>query len=176
MTTFSDLNCAAKRALLWLLVLALQGLAFTAHAQGCPAGTYPWSGNGVFTCLPDPNYQQPNQQQPQASQTMKWADRWEALATDADTGTLGTSSGMASRSSAEKQALKDCKAKGGSNCKIQISNANGCMAMVLGDNLFNVQDGSSESEAIEKSMKECKSADKNCKVYYSNCSPPELVR
>ncbi len=48
--------------------------------------------------------------------------------------------------------------------------------MVLGDNLFNVQDGNSESEAVEKSMKQCKSADKNCKVFYSNCSPPELIR
>lgn len=160
---------------LGMLVLMLQVTSIV-HAQGCPAGTYAWSGNGVFTCLPDPSYQQPNQQQQQAAQTMKWADRWEALATDANTGTLGASSGMVSRSAAEKQALDDCRAKGGSDCKIQISNANGCMAMVLGDNLFNVQDGNSESEAVEKSMKQCKSADKNCKVFYSNCSPPELIR
>jgi hypothetical protein len=42
-----------------------------------------------------------------------WADRWGAIATDNSTGSLGASIGMTAKRKAQRQALEDCRSKGG---------------------------------------------------------------
>ncbi|SFR90128.1 protein of unknown function [Dyella sp. OK004] len=155
-------------------LLAFQTPAF---AQGCPAGTYPWSGNGVFTCLPDPSYNQ--QQQPQSTPSTllgKWESRWGAIATDESNGVVGSSTGMLKEQQAKDAAIADCKTKGGATCKFAVSYANGCGAMVVGDKRFNVDRAATEQEAIKLSMKACSAEDTNCHVYFSSCSQAVLVR
>lgn len=159
-----------------LLGLCLLATNMLAHAEGgtCPSGYYPISTPGSTGCAPIPGY---NQQQTATKPSMpRWESRWEALATDAKAGALGTATGRPSQESAEKSAIKDCQAKGGKICKLQISNANGCMAMIVGENVFNVQAGATESDAIQKGMKQCSVEDKNCRTYYSSCSLPTTTR
>ncbi|WP_425601660.1 DUF4189 domain-containing protein [Dyella subtropica] len=158
-----------------LTVFSLSALALhcaPAHAQGCPAGTYPMSGNGVFTCLPDPNYNQQQQSPQSATPTpvRAWESHWGAIATDEPHGVVGSSSGVRSAEKAERKAIEDCKSKGGSNCKLQLSYSNGCGALLVGDKTFNLNWGGSEKEAIQKAMTVCTASDTGCHVYFTSCS------
>jgi hypothetical protein len=125
-------------------------------------------------CGPAPG----SQQSPQASgPSVEWEYRWGAIATDGVKGVLGTSTGEKSQKRAESKALADCKAKGGSPCKIQVSYANGCGAMVVGSSGFSTSFGGTKEEAINKSMAICSSdGDTQCHVYYTDCSLPKRVR
>lgn len=169
-----------KSVIALALLLGLLALQSVAHAQGCPSGTYPWSGNGVFTCLPDSNY---NQQQQQPSQngapktpSAQWESRWGAIATDEAKGIVGSSTGLKKEKQAVDSAIANCKSKGGTDCKFAVSYANGCGAMVVGDKQFNVNRASTEQEAIQMSMRTCNAQDTNCHVYFTSCSQAVLVQ
>ncbi len=68
--------------------------------------------------------------------------------------------------------MADCTKKGGIDCTLQISHGNGCIAMVVGDKVMNTNSGASKDEAAQKGIRMCRSEDKNCKVYYAECSLP----
>lgn len=165
------------RSLLWLLAEMLVVSSAT-HAEGnCPPGYYPMAPpgqQGPQGCAPIPGYNQ-DSAVPAASGS-QWVSRWGAIATDEPNGVLGAAINMSSKKKAEKAALADCKAKGGSKCKLETWYSNGCAALVVGDKLYNVGSAATEDEAVKSGMNTCAAATTNCHVYYSDCSPPEQVR
>jgi hypothetical protein len=163
------------------LLTILMGFGFTAvlHAEGgCPAGMIPYSGTDISSCGPMPPgyYQQLPSQAPTAS-PLRWESRWGAIATDGTKGILGAATDAADKLSAEKKAMADCLAKGGLACKIQVSYANGCAAMIVGNRGFSTANGSTEDEAIRKSTKICSAdGDTGCRIYYIACSHPQRIQ
>ena len=167
-----------KVKLFLLLSLLSLGLSGAVRAEGgCPPGQYPVSGQGWQGCAPIPGYDQsPAYAQPEQPPA-RWESRWGAIATDGVKGVLGTATGKANQSEAEQNALDQCHAKGGSACKIQTSYANGCAALIVGNNGFSTAIGSTPEEAISKATKICRSdGDTGCHVYYTDCSLPGLVQ
>lgn len=158
-------------ARLAVLLFTCVGAAL-ASAQGCPPGQYPVTGQGWNYCAPVPGS---NQDAQPAPPTQAWKSRWQSIATDATKGALGTSVGQATASLAERAALADCRAKGGDACKVQITNGNGCVAMITGEKFLNTKSGATKAEAERSGLSLCNSEDTNCRVYYSACSLPEKV-
>ncbi|WP_194270565.1 DUF4189 domain-containing protein [Glaciimonas soli] len=149
------------------------------------AQTYPCSGPGPGEVVVGqtqggqgvasiPLCQRVNQQQAQQPPP-KWESRWGAIVTDSDKAIVGSASGSLSQDSAERSAISDCKAKGGAHCELQVSYANGCGAMILGDKAFDVDWGSTKAEAIQKATNVCSAASPNCHVYFTTCSPPAQI-
>lgn len=169
------------RSYRWLLAGILLLAGREVHAEGnCPPGYYPIGAplgqGGPQSCAPIPEYNN-NQGQPQARRPPpQWESRWMAIATDAVKGSLGTSINMSSQNEAEQAAIVDCQAKGGTQCKIDVSYGNGCAAMVVGDTGYNVHGAATLAEATGLAMKTCTAATSNCHVYYSACSPPVQVQ
>lgn len=132
-------------------------------------------GQGVASV---PLCQRVDQQSPQTPQPAppQWASRWGAIATDGDKGVVGSASGSASRAIAEKTAMSDCQSKGGAPCKLQVSYANGCGALVVGDKVFDADWGNTKEEAIGKATKVCSAESANCHAYFTTCSPAVQTR
>ncbi|SDH03322.1 protein of unknown function [Dyella sp. 333MFSha] len=159
-----------------LSVLSLALLFFVAapvRAEGgCPPGQYPQNGQGFQTCVPIPGQQQQTQQVPVA----RWADRWQATAADIPKGILGTSKGLANAGDAEKQAINDCREKGGTACELQVSAKNGCIVMVVGEKTLNFKSAATESEAKLAAYEQCSRTNSQCTVHYAECSPPVRIQ
>jgi hypothetical protein len=85
---------------------------------------------------------------------------------------MGTSVDQMTWQAAEDTAIYDCKAKGGTDCKIEISYANGCVALVFGNALKNSKGGPNKATAEKRAMEQCGKEDTSCHVYYSACSLP----
>lgn len=128
-------------------------------------------------CLPPDHQNSPLNNLPTASPLPPvWADRWGAIATDGETGSLGISVDMTSKRKAVKAALADCQSKGGANCELDVAYYNQCAAMILGDKNYNTSSAATKEKAIELGMRTCnKEGDSNCRVYYSGCSMPVRV-
>ena len=155
-----------------LSFVCLVGISIAAHAQvACPTGWIPYSAT---SCGPAPSGQRaPTQQAPAVSP----ASRWGAIATDGVKGVLGTAVGEESERRAERTAMADCQAKGGSPCKLQLTYSNGCGAMIVGSKGFSTAGAGTKEEAIQKGMAICQAdGDTACHVYYSDCSPAGRVR
>lgn len=166
----------------WLL-FGLLLLASVVHAEGnCPSGYYPIGAppgqGGPQGCAPIPGYN--NSQQQAQSQPLppppQWASRWGAIATDGPKGSLGTASGLSSKGDAERVALDDCSAKGGTQCKVDIAYDNECAAVVVGDGGYNTPAAATVDKAVEIGMKTCSTTTTNCHVYYSACSLPVRIQ
>lgn len=106
----------------------------------------------------------------------RWESRWGAIATNGIHGSLGTSTNMSSQAMAESSAISDCQRNGGTKCSIDVSYGNSCGAMVVGDNGYSVKAGNTLDEAIDSATAACGARDKNCHVYYKNCSMAMEVR
>jgi hypothetical protein len=164
-----------SNASFWLL-LSLPILVSTAvHGQAaCPAGTIPYgTGQDQNVCGPDDN-RQPSQQQPTPPQ---WVSRWGAIATALPQGVMGFSTNLRSDADATHVALSDCRSKGGTNCKIELSYGNQCIAMAVGNPGYSVDLGLTSTAASEKSLKDCTNGGAaNCHIIYSACSLPVRIR
>ncbi|RTQ33051.1 DUF4189 domain-containing protein [Variovorax gossypii] len=161
-----------KRALL-IFFLASQSVLFfgpQARAQvACPSGWIPYSAT---SCGPAPNSQQSPKPNDHGA-PLQLGSRWGAIATDGVKGVLGTATGERSEQGAAGKALADCQAKGGAPCKLQISYANGCAAMIVGGRGFSTAYAGTKEEAIQRAMAVCRSdGDTECHVYYTDCSLP----
>jgi len=102
----------------------------------------------------------------------RWADRWGAIATDADNAKLGAVVDMTSEKKAKQAALETCKKNGGTNCRVDISYYNQCAVLVTGDSMYSTARGATVEEAEKLGFSKCRNADVNCRVYYSDCSLP----
>lgn len=160
----------------WLPFGLLILLANVVRAEnGCPSGMIPASGTDVSSCVPIPPGYFGNQQQAPAQRSPNWSSRWGAVATDGVKGSLGVITDVSSRAEAERAAMADCQSKGGSQCKIDVSYSNGCAAMVVDDDGYNVESAATIDQAVQSGMNACSKAGRtNCHVYYSACSTPQL--
>jgi len=157
--------------ILLLILLGLLGFHAPVQAQtACPPGMIPYgTAQDQSVCGPAPNAQ--GSRQPSSAPAILWETRWGAIATDGDKGVLGTAAGEKSENKASSTAIADCKAKGGSACKLQLTYSNGCGAMVVGSPGFSTAGAGTKEEAIQKSMAICGSdGDTACHVYYTECS------
>jgi len=162
------------KILRFLLLGFLQLTSNGINAQtACPPGMTPY---GAGVCGYDNSQQQgaPAQHQKLPSKPLpqQWEDHYGAIATDEPRGAMGASTDLPDRQSAENSAMRDCRAKGGMNCTVQISYGNQCVAMVVGGKIFNVNSGSTVIQATEKGMELCTPVANDCHVYYSACSLP----
>lgn len=167
-----NLTLQMARFLIWLGILILT--ASTAHAEGgCPPGQYPQQGQGWKTCVPIPGDAAGGDSN---AVPERWVDKWQAIATDATKGALGTSVGAATAVEAESRAMGDCQAKGGTACDVQVSYRNGCVAMVVGDKRMATRGAPMKDSAERQALAKCSEEDTNCHVYYSACSLPQRIQ
>ena len=165
-------------ALVWFSCLSLG-----AHAEGnCPPGSYPIGGRAVAGCAPIPGYGSGtasgagNQQSPTPPAAI-WEDRWGAMATDEPRGVLGAVTGFSNEQAALRAALSDCEAKGGINCSLTNSYKNGCTALTVSDSSFYYGADATKEIVASDGMRACTEAGKkNCRTYYTACSPPVRIR
>lgn len=161
-----------------LLVALLLLFARYGHAEGnCPPGYYPIGASagqgGPQGCAPIPG---DNSVTAPATLPPRWQDRWLAIAVDAPNGVLGTAVDAPTKNQAEQMAMSDCASKGGTQCLIHMSEANGCGALAAGKTGFNAQGAATLEEAKRLAMQICTSATSGCAVYYTACSPPVRVQ
>jgi hypothetical protein len=164
-----------------LLVLVWVGTAASAQDVVCPNGI-PAANNP--SCIPPDNpmspYYQGNSQQPDQAAEPKqmghWELTWGSVATDGEKGVLGSSVGQSSKNSANSAAVKDCQAKGGEKCQVDLAFFNQCAAMVAGHDWYRVFSAGTVEEASHDGISECSTNSKNCRILYSVCSKPQLVR
>ncbi|MGO4262288.1 DUF4189 domain-containing protein [Lysobacter sp. TAB13] len=164
------------KALFLILCASPFGQAFS---QNCPSGI-PSAGNPL--CLPpsapnSPYYRDPGEQGAGVAPRSigRWEDRWGAFAIDLKVG-LGASNNMKSKRLAERAALAACQGKGGKECKVQFSYHNQCGVIVAGAAGYNASAAANVDRATEIGMETCvESGERNCYLYYSDCSPPVLI-
>lgn len=156
-----------------LLFAGLLGISIAAQAQvACPPGWIPYSAT---SCGPAPSAQQAAPRQPPP--TLSPQTKWGAIATDGVKGVLGTALSEESERRAERTAMADCQAKGGSPCKVQLTYSNGCGAMIVGSKGFSTAGAGTKEEAIQKGMAICQTdGDTACHVYYIDCSAAGRAR
>lgn len=159
------------------LIAALSASPLAYAEGGCPQGQTPKQYGGVWGCAPggtDTPVQEQEAAPPQP--TGYWVTKWGAIGGNAPKGILGVSTGMPSEQAAIQAALSDCRSKGGgADCKLEISYYNQCAVFVTGNKLYNTSSAATVEEAAAKSMATCRTADANCRVYYSGCSMPQFV-
>lgn len=104
--------------IMMLSALCLCSIPRGAHAEGnCPPGFYPVCGQGVQGCAPIPG-SQANTPTGVARPQGRWIDGWGAVASSASTHDTGFSSGIRSRSGAEKMAIQRCSEDCARDCRI----------------------------------------------------------
>ena len=137
----------------------------------CPQGMPNTPG-----CIPPSAWPQNQPQQAQPSvPTGHWEKRWGAYATDAVAGALGVSKGIPSKTKAQKIAMSACRTDGGKQCKITLTFANQCGAMVSGKDQVNLASGATIENAIDVAMADCQRESTNCRVFHTQCSDAEWI-
>jgi hypothetical protein len=163
-----------------VLILTLLALnTFALAENGCPNGESPIgprSDANPLGCIIDHdlNRQQAQPEQPQAPRG-RWETRWGAIATDAVAGTLAGVVNFSSKQSAQKAAFTQCKANGGENCLVRIAFYNQCAVIASGDTFHTSQSAGTVKIASDIALQECAYKTNNCKIYYSDCSPPVWI-
>jgi hypothetical protein len=164
--------------ILLMLMIAVVGVALNdyAHAEGgCPPGQYPRQGQGWQTCIPIPGADQGNVQ-PTPSPG-HWEASWGALATFEPGGVLGEATGLRSKPEAESAALSDCKAKGGTGCKLEVSYQNACAALAGSATGYVVVSDPELPAAESDALATCSKAGyPNCHISYTACSKAKFVQ
>ena len=158
------------RVMLLLAVFACGEL----HAEGgCPDGMIPHRGNATSSCGPIPDGYYADQGDRSGA---RWEKRWGTIATDPGAPSLGFSTGFASKRSAEKAALLDCRAKGGTKCTVELSYSNQCAALVVGEKRVSAAHGPTVDDAVSLGTQTCEQNTVGCRVFYTDCSYAERVR
>lgn len=158
-----------------LLAIILLGIVSFAYAEGgtCPPGYYPIGGQGASGCAPIPDSEEADEESSPPS--VRWADRWGAIAIDNTSSEVGVITSMPSKSKAEKAALAQCRAKGSDACKVKLAYYNQCAAIVWGNTGYNTTHAATKERASEIGMQSCGAEDSNCRVFYADCSLPERI-
>lgn len=156
----------------WLFGTALLLLGNFSHAQvgPCPPGMsqYP-SSDGVPSC--GPLRSEGDQYQPRG----RWVTKWGALAVSGN-GTTGWSVNQSDEGAAKEAAIQNCLTKGGSQCEVEQTYWNGCIALVNGGGKHNSATHSTVLKAIKSAMKVCKDAgNQDCSVVRTECSPAKWI-
>jgi hypothetical protein len=103
-----------------------------------------------------------------------WQDRWGAIAIDLSTLDAGTMDGRLSKSEAERYAMASCMSEGSKNCKVVLTFFNQCAALVVGERI-SWSKAPTKDKAEKSAIEGCGSADQ-CRVVYSACNYPVIIR
>lgn len=160
-----------------LFIAVCLSLSSSVAAQGCPAGIP--AGNNPL-CIPPSNPNSPYYRDSGGAANSipveRWENRWGAFAIDLKAG-LGASKSMRSKRAAQTAAMSECRRKGGTSCKVELTYFNQCGVIVAGAKTFSTSAAPTVARATEIGMDTCRrSGDQGCYVYFSDCSPAELVR
>lgn len=161
--------------ILLALLLVTTGVA---AEEGCPPGLFPnTSGAAGGGCVPFRSNAGPSSGSlGYPAPSIRWVSRWGAIAIDETNSGVGTAVAMSSKRRAEKAAMLDCRAKGGSGCKISIAYHDQCAAIAWGDMQASVLGAGTIEEATSVALEDCERHTENCRIYYSDCSYPERVQ
>ncbi len=167
---------ARKWFKLCAFMFGLLEAATAAHAEGgCPPGQYPANGQGWQACYPIPGYNDGGAQSaPSQPRGPIWSDRWGAISSAlTPKGIVTGVTNMPTQAQAQQGALADCRAKGGTDCKIESTYSDQCAALVAGHPGYSVMGGPTQTGAIDNAMNDCtKAGFTNCHAVYAACSPP----
>lgn len=156
----------------FLVGLMLVGVPVFAQ---CPAGIP--AGNNPL-CIPPDNPNSPYYQSGGSAETVpvgRWEKRWGAFVIDDKVG-LGVSRDMPSKKIAQSAAMQDCQRKGGTQCKVQLVYSNQCGVIIEGDRGYNTARAPTVERATEAGLEVCNRSDRNCQVYFSDCTHAVLVK
>ena len=163
---------------LFLLLCLMTCSSMAVAENGCPYGESPIgprSEANPLGCVIDHDLNRP-QVQPEQPQPPRghWETRWGAIAMSSS-GVI-TYAGVVkflSKQSAQKAAIAQCKANGGGkSCKVGLAFYNQCGVIASGDTATVMQGGATIEIASGMGLKKCSNDTTNCKIYYSDCSPP----
>ncbi|UHQ23839.1 DUF4189 domain-containing protein [Lysobacter sp. 5GHs7-4] len=160
-----------------LLVLAsMLALARPAAAEdGCPAGFIPnAAGTPNVQCIPagGSGYSGPFE---------TWERRWGAFTSDVVTGKIGVATAMTSKRKAEKEAMRDCQVRGGTQCKLLLTFTNQCAAIASGKEAagtYAISAGGGVNATVAKqvALRECGQRAESCEIFLTECSYAEQVQ
>lgn len=165
-----------------LAITEVSSLSGLATAQGCPAEIP--AGNNPL-CIPPDNPASPHYQPGSSASTVpcaptvRWADRWGAIAVDnaKDSAGIGVAVEMASQRKAKAAVMNDCRSKGGAQCEVVLVYYNQCGVLVAGNAGYTSMRAATAERAADLGLKQGVSDGlENCKVYYSGCSYSVRVR
>jgi hypothetical protein len=103
-------------------------------AGNCPPGFYPVGGQGVQGCAPIPGgaATAANPAAPAPARPLgEWVKTWGAIAVSWATSDAGVSTGLRSKSAAEKEALSKCRMSGARDCSINMTYFNQCVSWAI---------------------------------------------
>lgn len=156
-----------------LFSLGVLASAAASAEQGCSDGFYPGGSQpGGQICIPIPG--QRSTSGGNQAPAEQWQDRWGAIAMDVG-GKTGVGINAPSKRQAEREAVKQCKDKGGPDCKVEISYRNSCGALAWGDGFMTTARADTLSEASRMALDGCAKASPQCEIFFSNCSFPERI-
>lgn len=157
------------RIAICVLLVTLMTMAAPAKSEGaCPQGYYqttPPGPQGPIGCAPMPT----------TKPAQKWESKWGAIASGG--GQFGIVSNMQSKRKAESEALRECRTRGGSNCKIDRTYRDQCAAVAASTSMSSVVNAETEERATKLAMTSCQkdSGNLKCWIYYSGCSLPTRI-
>ncbi|NUO74729.1 MAG: DUF4189 domain-containing protein [Lysobacter sp.] len=160
----------------FLVLVSMLAFARPAAAEdGCPAGFIPnATGTPNVQCIPagGSGYSAPFE---------TWERRWGAFTSDAVTGKIGLATAMSSKRKAVKEAMRDCQARGGAQCKLLLTFTNQCAAIASGKeagSTYRISAGSGVNATVAKqvALQECGRYAESCEIFLTECSYAEQVQ
>ncbi|MDA3439492.1 DUF4189 domain-containing protein [Acinetobacter bereziniae] len=154
-------------------------ISLSIFAQNCPQGI----PQGTPSCVPP---DQLGYSTAPPVNTAYWKKTWGAMASSPEMREIGTSTGQFSRRSAVKEAIRNCKSKGGKACELSLAYHNQCVVMAQpireSGQSSSVNSISQSAPTIESAsqlaLPNCSKLNegKKCEIFYSNCTEPVLIR
>ncbi len=167
---------AMHRQMILALILLLGGATAPplAKAEGrCPPGFYPIGGQGMLGCAPIPVSS--GNEAPPSRLRDRVVPQWAAIARSPSGRQIGWSIRQHKQASAEKGAMKACKAKSGQACEIVASYTNQCGLAVqdIRSGVFDVVvNGIDDApgDMQENASRHCPEG--GCRAAFLYCTPP----
>ena len=98
------------------------------------------------------------------------ADRFGAIAYAPASGITGWGNDYSNRSGAEDRAMRECRSRGGQDCRIAVWFRNGCGALARGSNGWGSGWGTTEWRAATEALQVCSQHTLNCTVHHQICT------
>lgn len=158
----------------WCVLLLLAFLCPAAFAEGrCPPGMYPIHAVGVAACAPIPKAKAsaPASTFPRPVEVSTWG----AIATEADSGKVGTAILQLSEKEARDLAVARCNEQSiTKRCEIISIYSNQCGALAWGNDYASSGSGLTPELASFHALNRCERGNGGfeCKVYVVECSMP----
>lgn len=169
-----------------LTVCWMLGAVESANAEGnCPPGMYPIGGQGVQGCAPIPGgaATAANPAAPAPARPLgEWVKTWGAIAVSRATSDAGVSTGLRSKSAAEKEALSKCRMSGARDCSINMTYFNQCVSWAIpsgrsGGGQSGIGSGPTPESALQTARSLCKNDRQGpCDEVYADCTKPVFDR